>query len=94
MKIADIKPGMDNITVTGRIANIGEKKLVRTKFGDAYFAQAVLEDYTGKIILNLWRGQIEMVKVGAIVTVENGFVSRFKEKLELSVGSRGRIVRI
>jgi len=94
MKIADIKPGMNNVTVTGRIVNIGEKKLVTTRFGDAYVAQALLENYTGKIILNLWRGQIEMVKVGDMVTVENGFVGGFKKQLELNVGSKGRIVGI
>jgi len=94
MKIADIKPGMNNVTVTGRIVNIGEKKLVTTRFGDAYVAQALLEDHTGKIILNLWRGQIEMVKIGDIVTVENGFVGGFKKQLELNVGSKGRIMKM
>jgi len=83
---------MDRVTVSGRITYIGIKRIVKTRFGEAPVARAILEDDTGKIALNLWRGQIDLIKEGDIVRVENGFVRTYQDQLELNVGSRGRIV--
>jgi len=94
LKISQIKAGMDGITVIGRIVYIGIRKRVETKFGPAYVARAILEDKTGRITLNLWREQIDMVKEGDIILIENGFVRTYKDRLELNVGSRGKIIRL
>ena len=55
MKIRDLRPGMDGVTVEGWMVAVGEKRLVGTRYGPAYVASAVLEDDTGRIVLNLWR---------------------------------------
>ncbi|MBS7655421.1 DNA-binding protein [Candidatus Bathyarchaeota archaeon] len=94
MKINQIRSGMSGINVTGKITDIGEKRLVSTRFGDAFVAKATLEDETGKIPLNLWRDQINMVKVGDTVKIENGFSKEFRGQTELSIGSRGKITVI
>ena len=60
--------------------------MVETRFGPALYAQAILKDETGEIKLNLWRWQVELVKVGFRVRIENGF-TKFGE---LNVGSRGK----
>lgn len=80
--------------VSGKITYIGIKRIVKTRFGEAPVATAVLEDSSGKIALNLWRGQINMVKEGDTVRVEHGFVRAFKDQLELNVGSRGKLIVI
>ena len=85
---------MDRVTVSGRVVYIGIKRIVKTRFGEAPVARAILEDDTGKIALNLWRGQIDLVEEGDVVRIENGFVRTYKDQLELNVGSRGKIVRI
>lgn len=82
---------MRGLEVLGRIVSIGAVKRVETKFGPARFAQAVLEDGTGRIILNLWRDQIDSVKVGDMVRVRNAFVRIFMERMELNVGRDGTI---
>ena len=85
---------MDRVTVSGRLTYVGIKRIVKTRFGEAPVARAILEDDTGKIALNLWRGQIKLVKEGDVVRIENGFVRTYQDQLELNVGSRGKIVRI
>lgn len=55
VKIRDLRPGMDGVTVEGWMVAVGEKRLVGTRYGPAYVASAVLEDDTGRIVLNLWR---------------------------------------
>ncbi len=94
MKINQIKSGMSGINVTGKITEIGEKRLVSTRFGGAFVAKAVLEDETGKIPLNLWRDQINMVKIGDVIKIENGFSKEFRGQTELNVGSKGKITII
>ena len=83
---------MDRVTVSGRITYIGIRRIVKTRYGEAPVARAILEDDTGKIALNLWREQIDLVNEGDVVRVENGFVRTYQDKLELNVGSRGKIV--
>lgn len=85
---------MDRVTVSGEITYIGIKKIVKTRYGEAPVARATLEDDTGKIALNLWRRQIDVVKEGDTVRVENGFVRTYQDQLELNVGSRGKIVLV
>lgn len=92
LKVKDLRPGMEGVTLTGRITYIGIKKFVKTKFGEAPVARAVFEDETGKVFLNLWRGQIDLVKEGDIVRIENAFIRTYKNQLELNVGSRGKII--
>lgn len=91
IKVNQIRAGMDGVTVMGRISYMGLKRFVQTKYGEAPVVTAVLEDDSGKISLNLWRNQIDLVKEGDVVRVENGFVRTFKDQFELNVGSRGRI---
>jgi replication factor A1 len=92
IKVADIKSGMRNITVMGKVIEIGQPKEVRTRYGPARVAAAVLQDDTGTIRLNLWRDQIEKVKVGDPVRIENAFVREFSGRPELNIGADGRII--
>jgi len=90
LKINNIRSELDSVTVSGRITSIGIKSIVRTRYGEATAARSVLEDDTGGIMLNLWRGQIDLVREGDVVRVENAFVRNCRDQLEPNVGSRGR----
>jgi replication factor A1 len=92
LKVKDLRAGMDGVTITGLVSKIGERMLVTTKFGESSLAVALLEDESGNVRLNLWRKQIDLVKVGDTIRIENGFVRSFKDQLELNVGSKGRII--
>jgi len=92
MKIAEIKPGMDGINIVGRVVQVGQRRIVETRFGKASVATAILEDESGRVLLNLWRHQIDLVKEGDVIRVENAFTRVYKGKIELNVGSRGKII--
>lgn len=83
---------MRNLEVYGEIVAIGEKITVETRFGPAKVAMAMLKDETGSIRLNLWRGQIDAVKNGDKIMLENAFVRTFREDMELNIGRDGRII--
>jgi len=92
LRIADIKIGMRDLRIFGTITHVGEVKSVITRFGAARVAAAKLEDPTGSIRLNLWREQIDLVKVGDNVRLENAFVRVFNQQNELNIGKDGRII--
>jgi len=91
VKIADIKPSMRGITVEGKVLEKSEPINVMTRYGPAKVAHAILQDETGTIRLNLWRKQIDIVKVGSKIRVVNAFVKVFLGKMELNVGRDGHI---
>ena len=90
-KITQIKPGMQGIRVTGKVVRKGDTREVETKFGNATVSWATLEDKTGSIRLNLWRQQINKVRVGDTVRLVNAFVRVYRDEMELNIGSDGRI---
>jgi len=92
VQIKDIKPGMSNITLTVHVVSVGKSRKVSTKYGEATVAQAVVEDETGTITLNLWRDQVNLVKPGDVIRIENAYTKEFRGKIELSIGRNGRIV--
>ena len=91
VKIKEIKKDMSSISLTAKVISIGEERLVQTKYGEARVADAIVEDDTGRITLTLWREQIDKVKEGNIIRIENGFVREFRGKLSINVAKNGRI---
>lgn len=81
-RIKDLRHRMQKIQVEGMIMS---KEMVPTS--SKPLAKAILKDDTGEIILNLWRAQIDQVKVGDQVKIIDGFVRARAGKLELSTWS-------
>lgn len=92
MAIAQLKPGMRRISVTGHILDIETPRDVQTKFGPGQVATATLQDSSGSIKITLWNENIEKVQVGEQVTIENGYVDSFRGELQLNVGRYGKII--
>jgi len=82
---------MRGIEVTGKIIQKGDKSEVETKFGLATVSCAIIKDETGSIRLNLWRQQIDKVRVGDIIGLVNAFVRVYRDVMELNIGSDGHI---
>jgi ssDNA-binding replication factor A large subunit len=92
VQISEIEDGMRELVVEGTVVEKGEPKTVQTRYGPAQLAYAIIDDGTGQIKLNLWRKQIDLVRVGVKIRVENAFAREFRGQVELNVGSNGRIV--
>jgi len=93
-KVRDLKGDMDGVILSGRIVEKEASTFIETRYGPRAFSKAVLEDDTGRVLLNLFGPQVEMVKEGDFVRVEGGFTKLFQGMLELNVGSRGRITAL
>jgi replication factor A1 len=78
--------------VSGEITAKEEPREVVTKYGKkARVANAVLKDDSGEVTLSLWGDDIEKINVGDKITIENGWISEFKNNMQISVGKYGKL---
>ncbi len=91
MKISDIKPGMGNIVLQAKVIDISESRDVQTKYGPRSVADATLEDETGQISLSLWEDNISSVSVGDTVSINGGYATQFRDKLQLNIPRAGKL---
>ena len=95
MRIADLQAGMRNVSVSGKIESMGESRTVNLKSGGtSTVADAVIADESGSIKLSLWGADIDKVKAGDKVSIENGYINTFKGENSLSVGKFGKLSRL
>ena len=91
MNISDVQANQGNIDI---VAVVVEKEEPRTfeKFGkQGRVCNAKLKDESGEIKLTLWNEDIETVKVGDKIHLQNGWCSEFRDEKQLSSGKFGKI---
>ncbi|TAL48493.1 DNA-binding protein [archaeon] len=91
MKISDIKVGMNDINIQAKVADISAPRDVQTRYGPRTVADITLEDESGQISLSLWGEAIKSVSVGDNVTVSGGYVTQFRDKLQLNIPKAGKL---
>jgi ssDNA-binding replication factor A large subunit len=92
MKISDIKVGMNDVSLQARVVEISPVRDVQTRYGPRTVADIILEDDTGQVSLSLWGEQIARVSVGNDVTITGGYVTQFRDKLQLNIPKAGRLL--
>ena len=89
VSIGELKVGMKNINVKGKIVEKGESSEVYSRYGYVHRASfAKISDHTGSIRLILWNEQIDGISAGDTVKIENGYVSQFRGIDQLNIGKR------
>ncbi|HID90456.1 TPA: hypothetical protein EYP44_00665 [Candidatus Bathyarchaeota archaeon] len=94
MKIAELVPGMDGVTVRARVLSLSGVRERATRRGVRRIVEGEIEDDTGRIRLVVWDERVHdlaSVSVSDTIHIVNGFVSSFKGVKELNVGRLGRI---
>jgi replication factor A1 len=95
MKISELKAGMRNVSVTGKVDSVGEPRTVNLKAGGTNnVADAVISDESGSIKLSLWGDDINKIGPGDTVSVENGYINTFKGENSLAVGKFGKLSKV
>lgn len=91
MKISEVKQGMSNVAVEGKIIDISEPRQVNTRYGPRRVADAVIEDDSGQIKLSLWENQINAVAIGDTVAISGAYVTTFRDEPQLNIPRAGKI---
>ena len=92
VKISEVRAGSGNVSVEGEVVAKEEPRDVVSKFGKRLrVCNATLQDDSGQITLSLWNDDIDKVNVGDKISIENGWISEFKQQPQLSAGKYGKI---
>lgn len=94
-KISELTAGAVTGTVTGTLATMPEPRDITTKFGKAQkVCDATLKDASGECRLSIWGAEIAKYHQGDKVSVENGYVSVYDGKTQLSCGKVGKMQKL
>ncbi len=97
-KINEIKAGMSDLNVLGKVLDLGKVRIFARKDGKTgKVANITIGDDTGKIRLTLWDSKAESpgVNVGDSVEIMNAYAreNTFSNSTELQLGSGGGIAK-
>ena len=91
MTINELQARQGNVNLTLEIVELEEPREFE-KFGKkGRVSNAVAKDATGTIKLTLWNEDIDKVKAGDSVKIENGWVGEWQGELQLSTGKFGKL---
>lgn len=96
-KIKDIKDGMGDINLTGKVLEISESRAFQKKDGSSgKVGNLLLGDSTGTIRVTLWDEKTELLnrlEYGDTVEIINAYAreNAFNQKVELQIGNRSII---
>lgn len=92
VKVAELKDRARVDTIELTVVTKSEPRQVTTKFGETLtVADCNVKDETGEVTMTLWNDEIERVKPGDRIRVTGGWVSSFRNKLQLSAGKYGKL---
>jgi len=91
MKICQIKPQTRVDRLEVKVISKEIARDVTTFRGSTKVCTTIVEDDTGEIKLTLWDNQIDIVKVGDNVLLEDGWAKEFKGELYVSTGKIGTL---
>ncbi|MDT7889166.1 MAG: OB-fold nucleic acid binding domain-containing protein [Desulfurococcales archaeon] len=87
-KIGDLKPGVENINIRGRIISVSPPKTIQTKGGLRTISEAVIGDETGRVKMTLWGKHAGSLKEGEAVEVRNAWTSAYRGEVQVNVSSK------
>lgn len=95
MRISELKAGMRNVSVTGKIDSLGDPRTVNLKSGGTNtVADAIISDESGSMKLSLWGEDINKIQPGDRISVENGYINTFKGENSISIGKFGKMTKV
>ena len=90
-KIGDIREGVGNVTVTGKILNV-EARNITVKGEQKTVYSGLMADDTGKIQFSAWHDF--SLKDGETICVKNAYIRAWKGIPQLNLGDRCEVTRV
>lgn len=90
-KISDLTADSKDVELEASVVEVGDPRVVNTRFGPKQVATAVIEDETGRINLSLWEDQINTVKNAKKVKISGAYLTQWNKVLQVNVGRNGKL---
>ncbi|MFH1721093.1 MAG: OB-fold nucleic acid binding domain-containing protein [Candidatus Altiarchaeota archaeon] len=91
MNIKELQPNSQVESIELEVTEVGETREFTNFRGTGKVANAKGKDVSGEISITLWNEDIDKIKVGDKVKIENGWVKEYRGDLQVSSGKFGKI---
>jgi replication factor A1 len=92
VQINELKAGQKSVNIEVEVSSVGEVREFQKYGRRGRVATAVVKDDSGEINLTLWNEDIDKVKEGSKIKVENGYVNEFQGEPQLTAGKFGKLI--
>lgn len=91
MKISELTPGAGSVNLEVEVVGIEPTREINKNGRNLRVANVTIKDDSGTISLVLWNDQIDKVQEGSKLTITNGYVNTWQDKLQLTLGKFGKM---
>ena len=94
MNISELKPGTGNVSLEVEVVSKDDEREINKYGRKLRVANFTVKDDSGTILLVLWNEQIDTVKEGDKVKIENGYVNEWQGTPQLTLGKFGKLTAL
>lgn len=94
INIIDLKPGMENVTIRGRVLEKTPPRTIETSKGTRTISNAMIGDSTGRVEVVMWGEKVTTLKQGDVVEIKGAWVSEYRGKVQLNIGKSTTVTEI
>jgi replication factor A1 len=94
VKVKELKPGMEGVTVDVRVLESHGVRTVETKSGTRTLGEYVVGDESGRVKLIVWGQKAGSLNVGDAVEIKNAWVTTYRGEVQLNAGKNSEITKI
>ncbi len=91
MKISELAPGTGNVNLEAEVVGVETPREINKNGRVLRVTNATLKDDSGTISLVLWNDAIDQVREGSKISITNGYVNTWQDKLQLTLGKFGKM---
>lgn len=91
MNISELKPGTGSVNLEVEVVSVETPREINKYGRKLRVANVTIKDDSGTITLVLWNEQIDKVKEGMRLKIENGYVNEWQNTPQLTLGKFGKM---
>jgi len=91
MNISELKVGTGSVTLEVEVVSIETPREINKYGRKLRVANVTIKDDSGSMTLVLWNEQIDKVKQGSKLKIENGYVGEWQSTPQLTLGKFGKM---
>ena len=91
MNISELSVGTGNVNIEAEVLKMEAPREINKYGRKLRVCNVTIKDESGSIMLVLWNEQIDTVKEGSKIKIENGYVNEWKNVPQLTLGKFGKL---
>lgn len=91
MNVSELKPGTGNVSLEVEVASKDEEREINKYGRKLRVCNFSVKDDSGSITLVLWNEEIDKVKEGDKLQIENAYVNEWQGTPQLTLGKFGKL---